>query len=95
MLVLKKIFSPSIIGDPTALTFFSQLIDPVFKLYEKIDGPAEKIISSSVITISDDIKKSVASGSKDPNVFDSRAVAWIEDEVDQWVEDRIEDRDTN
>ena len=32
---------------------------------------------------------------KDPSIFDSRAVAWIEDEVDQWVEDRIEDRDTN
>ena len=31
----------------------------------------------------------------DPRVFDCRAVAWIEDEVDQWVEDRIEDRDTN
>ena len=30
----------------------------------------------------------------DPNVFDSRAVAWIEEEVDQWVEDRIEDRDS-
>ena len=30
----------------------------------------------------------------DPRVFDCRAVAWIEDEVDQWVEDRIEDRDT-
>ena len=31
---------------------------------------------------------------KDPNVFDSRAVAWIEDEVDQWIESRIEDRVT-
>ena len=31
---------------------------------------------------------------KDPNIFDSSAVAWIEDEVDQWVEDRIEGRDT-
>jgi len=30
----------------------------------------------------------------DPSVFDSRAVAWIEDEVDQWIESRIEDRDT-
>ena len=29
---------------------------------------------------------------KDPNEFDSRAVAWIEDEVDQWIESRIEDR---
>ena len=31
---------------------------------------------------------------EDPNVFDSRAVAWIEDEVDQWIESRIEERDT-
>ena len=31
---------------------------------------------------------------KDPSIFDSSAVGWIEDEVDQWVEDRIEDRDT-
>ena len=30
---------------------------------------------------------------KDPNVFDSRAVAWIEYEVDQWIDSRIEDRD--
>ena len=29
---------------------------------------------------------------KDPNIFDSSAVAWIEDEVDQWIESRIEDR---
>ena len=29
---------------------------------------------------------------KDPNEFDSRAIAWIEDEVDQWIEFRIEDR---
>ena len=29
---------------------------------------------------------------KDPSIFDSRAIAWIEDEVDQWVEDRIEER---
>ena len=29
----------------------------------------------------------------DPNVFDSRAVAWIEDEVDQWIESTIEERD--
>ena len=29
----------------------------------------------------------------DPNVFDSRAIAWIEDEVDQWIESRIEERD--
>jgi prophage regulatory protein len=31
---------------------------------------------------------------KDPNVFDSRAIAWIENEVDQWIESRIEDRVT-
>ncbi len=30
---------------------------------------------------------------KDPNAFDSRAIAWIEDEVDQWIDSRIEDRD--
>ena len=29
---------------------------------------------------------------EDPKAFDSRAVAWIEDEVDQWVEDRIDER---
>ena len=29
---------------------------------------------------------------KDPSIFDSRAIAWIEDEVDQWVEDRIDER---
>jgi prophage regulatory protein len=29
---------------------------------------------------------------KDPNEFDSRAIAWIEVEVDQWIESRIEDR---
>ena len=40
--------------------------------------------------------RSVKLGSplEDPNVFDSRAVAWIEDEVDQWIESRIGDRDT-
>ena len=30
----------------------------------------------------------------DPNEFDRRAIAWIEDEVDQWIESRIENRDT-
>ena len=29
---------------------------------------------------------------KDPNEFDSRAIAWLEAEVDQWIESRIEDR---
>ena len=29
-----------------------------------------------------------------PNAFDCRAVAWIEDDVDQWIESRIEERDT-
>ena len=29
----------------------------------------------------------------DPNAFDSRAIAWIEDEVEQWIESRIEERD--
>ena len=31
---------------------------------------------------------------KDPNEFDSRAVAWIEEEVDQCIESRIEARVT-
>ena len=31
---------------------------------------------------------------KDPSIFDSRAIAWIEDEIDQWVEDRINERHT-
>ena len=31
---------------------------------------------------------------KDSSVFDCRAIAWIEEEVDQWIESRIEDRDT-
>ena len=30
----------------------------------------------------------------DPNVFDSRAIAWIEDEVEQWIDSRIEGRDS-
>ena len=30
----------------------------------------------------------------DPEAFDSRAVAWIEDEVEQWIESRIEERDS-
>ena len=29
---------------------------------------------------------------KDPSIFDSRAIAWIEDERDQLVEDRIDER---
>ena len=28
-----------------------------------------------------------------PEAFDCRAVAWIEDEVEQWIESRIEERD--
>ena len=31
---------------------------------------------------------------KNPEAFDSRAIAWIEDEVEQWIESRIEERDT-
>ena len=31
----------------------------------------------------------------DPNVFDSRAIAWIEDEVEQWMESRIDERDSS
>ena len=30
---------------------------------------------------------------EDSNAFDCRAVAWIEDEVEQWIESRIEERD--
>ena len=42
-----------------------------------------------------DFPKSVKLGGppKDPNAFDSRAIAWIEDEVDQWMESWIEERD--
>ena len=42
-----------------------------------------------------DFPKSVKLGGPpiDPNVFDSRAIAWIEDEVEQWIESRIEERD--
>ena len=29
---------------------------------------------------------------EDSGKFDSRAIAWIEDEVDQWIQDRIEER---
>ena len=31
---------------------------------------------------------------EDPNAFDSRAIAWIEDEVEQWIDSRIEGRDS-
>ena len=31
----------------------------------------------------------------DHNKFDSRAIAWIEDEVDQWVDSIIEERNSN
>ena len=33
--------------------------------------------------------------SKDPSKFDSSAIAWIEEEVEKWVEDRIEERDSD
>ena len=43
-----------------------------------------------------DFPKSVKLGGppKDPEAFDSRAGAWIEADVDQWIESRIVDRDT-
>ena len=43
-----------------------------------------------------DFPKNVKLGGppKDPEAFDSRAVAWIEDDVDQWIESRIKERDT-
>ena len=31
----------------------------------------------------------------DPEAFDCRAVAWIEDEVEQWIESRIDERDSS
>ena len=31
---------------------------------------------------------------EDSNAFDCRAVAWIEDEVEQWIDSRIEERDS-
>ena len=31
---------------------------------------------------------------KDPEAFDSRAVVWIENEVEQWIESRIEEPDS-
>ncbi len=42
-----------------------------------------------------DFPKSVKLGGppKDPNAFDCRAIAWIEDEVEQWIDSRIEERD--
>ena len=31
---------------------------------------------------------------EDSNAFDSRAIAWIEDEVEQWMATRIKERDS-
>ena len=31
---------------------------------------------------------------KDSSIFDSRAIAWVEDEIDHWIEDRIDERHT-
>ena len=31
---------------------------------------------------------------EDPEAFDSRAVAWIENEVEQWIDSMIEGRDS-
>ena len=31
---------------------------------------------------------------ENPTAFDCRAIAWIEDEVEQWIESRIEERDS-
>ena len=31
---------------------------------------------------------------KNPEAFDSRAIAWIEYEVEQWIESRIEERNS-
>ena len=32
---------------------------------------------------------------KDPNTFDCRRVAWLEKEVDQWMDSRLEERTTS
>ena len=32
---------------------------------------------------------------EDSNAFDCRAIAWIEDEVEQWIESRIDERDSS
>ena len=42
-----------------------------------------------------DFPKSVKLGGplEDTNSFDCRAIAWIEEEVDQWIDSRIEERD--
>ena len=32
---------------------------------------------------------------KERTQFDSRAIAWIEEEVEKWVEERIEERDSS
>ena len=32
---------------------------------------------------------------KDPTQFDCQATAWVEDEIDQWIESRIKERDSN
>ena len=37
----------------------------------------------------------LGSPTKNPTQFDCRAIAWIEDEVDQWLESRIEERDSS
>jgi len=34
----------------------------------------------------------LAGPSLDPSLFDCRAIAWLEEEVDQWIESRIEER---
>ena len=31
---------------------------------------------------------------ENPTAFDCRAIAWIEDEVEQWIESMIEERDS-
>ena len=47
-------------GASIELTSFFQLLLPVLLLYEKIEVPVEKIICSSLNTISDELNKSVA-----------------------------------
>ena len=64
-----KTFFPLTIGAAIELTSFFQIVSPSFTLSEKILEPDEKIAWLSVITISDEIKKSVASAYNESAVF--------------------------
>ena len=68
LLLTIKILFLSTIGTPTEETFFSQLRELLLTLNEKNDESVEKIISLSIDTISDDLKKSVASESVEEDI---------------------------